>query len=151
MAWVETVAFGVQGTSVLVWVLLQCLQSLCQQRGCQPCLVGVAGSTLVQTGAQAAGEAKINPGIITSPKSFLSPLPCTGKRCFSNSMSGLCFFFPPESAGLGTARGFVTAQQSCRRGWHLLFSGECLNLGQEYVSFSNPSGARWNPASLLLS
>lgn len=45
----------------------------------------------------------------------------------------LFFFFPPDSAGLGTVRGFVTAQQSWLCSWHLLFSGERLNLGQEYM------------------
>lgn len=44
-----------------------------------------------------------------------------------------CAFFSPGSAAVGTARGFVTARRSRRRGWHLLFSRERLNLGQEYM------------------
>lgn len=49
------------------------------------------------------------------------------------SFKGCAFFFSPGLAAVGTARGFVTARRSRRRGWHLLFSRERLNLGQEYM------------------
>lgn len=129
------------------------LQSLCRRWGCHPC---VAGVVWVQTGARAAGEEKINPGLIISPKSFLSPRLAQANASSPASFKGCAVVFfpppPPDCAGLGTARGFVTAQQSWLRGWHLLFSRERLNLGQEYMClvffffFSNSSGACWNPA-----
>lgn len=64
------------------------------------------------------------------PKSSKAPLVNAASPA---SFKGCAFFFSPGSAAVGTARGFVTARRSRRRGWHLLFSRERLNLGQEYM------------------
>ena len=111
-----------------------CLQSLCQRWGCHPCLLG---AVWVHTGANGCTSCRGRgnhpgfhpfPQILSFPASLRRRMPLV-----RHHLRAVLDFSPPDSAGLGTARGFVAAQQSWLRGWHLLFSRERPNLGQEYL------------------